>query len=182
MGGPSAAIVVEELADLGVQTVIRLGTCGAVGAGVAVLDLVISTAAVPLDGTTAQYLHGRPFAPVADVSVTNAIVVACRTIDRPVHTGLTMSQDAFYLQSEDWQTWQSHGVLAVEMETATIFTVSLHRGLRAGAICLAVDRVDDRATWASDEAIAAASEDLITVGLAAAALLARESPPMGPLS
>lgn len=181
IGGPSAAIVVEELADLGVRTVIRLGTCGAIGAAVGVLDLVIATAAVPLDGTTAQYLRGRPFAPVADLGVTNALVEASRAVARQTHSGLMMSQDAFYLQDEHWEQWRARGVLAVEMEAATIFTVALYRGLRAGAICLVVDQVADRSSWADEKAIREASADLIAVGLAAAANLARESPAATPL-
>jgi purine-nucleoside phosphorylase len=173
MGGPSAAIVVEELASLGVNTVIRLGTCGAVGPNVKVLDLVVATAAVPADGTTRQYLDGEPFAPVADLAVANALVDACRSLGRPFHTGIVMSQDAFYLQDRDWERWRDRGVLAVEMETSTVFTLALLRRLRAGAVCLAVDDIADRSTWASEEAISAATTDLITAGLAAAHRLSR---------
>lgn len=167
MGGPSAAIVVEELADLGVRTVIRLGTCGAIAPSVAVLDLVIATAAVGADGTTRQYTGGEPFAPVADFAVTRALFESGESVSRPVHAGLLVSQDAFYRQPESWEAWRRRGVLAVEMEAAAIFTVALQRGLRAGTACLVVDRVDDRSSWASDDAIAEATADLIELGLAA---------------
>lgn len=172
MGGPSAAIVVEELADLGVRTVIRLGTCGAIAASVSVLDVVVASAAVGADGTTRQYLGGDPFAPVADFEVTSALVAASTELARPVHTGLLVSQDAFYRQPESWEAWRSRSVLAVEMEAAAIFTVALHRGLRAGSACLVVDAVADRSSWAADEAIAEATGDLIALGLGAVALLA----------
>ena len=173
MGGPSAAIVTEELAEVGVRTVIRLGTCGAVAEAVAVLDLAVATASVPLDGATRQYLQGEPFAPAADFAVTHALVAAGEATSRPVHVGLFMSSDAFYREETDWTRWRDRGVLAVEMEAATIFTVALHRGMRAGAICLVVDEVRDRSTWASDDAIQAATEDLIAVGLRAAVALSR---------
>lgn len=171
MGGPSAAIVVEELADLGVQTVIRLGTCGAIAPRIGVLDIVIATAAVGADGTSRQYVDGDAFAPAASFAVTRALVDALTSVTRTCHTGLLVSQDAFYRHPESWETWRRRGVLAVEMEAAAIFTVALHRGLRAGAACLVVDDVSDRTSWASDEAIAAATGDLIALGLGAAALL-----------
>lgn len=172
IGGPSAAIVVEELADLGVKSVIRLGTCGAVGADIGVLDLAIAIGAIPLDGATRQYVRGDPFAPVPDFDVTRALVDIARQLERRSHTGLFISEDAFYRQPDDWDTWQKRGVIAVEMEAATIFTVALQRRLRAGAACLVVDRVADRSSWASEEAIADAMSDLISLGLAAAQVLA----------
>lgn len=174
MGGPSAAIVVEELADLGASTVIRLGTCGAIGEGVGVLHLVISTAAVPLDGTVRQYVADAPYAPAPDFGVTRALVEAAKGVRRPVHVGLTMSHDAFYRQPESWETWRARRVLAVEMEAATIFTVAAMRGLRAGAACLVVDVVGDRESWASDEAIAGGTAELVTLGLEAAHALATD--------
>jgi purine-nucleoside phosphorylase len=173
MGGPSAAIVLEELATLGVKVVVRLGTCGAIGESVNVLDLVIATASVPLDGTTRQYTGGEPFAPVADFTVTRALVDAAGTTSRPVHIGLGMTNDVFYRQPETWPTWRSRGVIAVEMEAAALFTVALQRGIRAGAMYLAVDAVGDRATWSSDEAIATGTADLLAVGLAALPALTR---------
>jgi purine-nucleoside phosphorylase len=172
MGGPSAAIVVEELAMLGVTTVIRLGTCGGVADCAGVLDLAIATASVPLDGATRQYLKGDPYAPVADFAVTRVLAEAAAAIDRNTNCGLFVSEDAFYRQPDDWQLWRDRGVLAVEMEAATIFTVALHRGMRAGAACLVVDRVGDRDSWAADETIEAATVDLIRVGLEAAVRLA----------
>lgn len=172
MGGPSAAIVTEELAQLGVHTAIRLGTCGAVGDEAGVLDLAIATASVPLDGATRQYVGGDPFAPVADFAVTAALVAAAAATGRRSHAGLFVSEDAFYRQPDDWAKWRERGVIAVEMEAATIFTVALHRGMRAGAICLAVDRVGDRESWASDAEIDAGTADLIRAGLAAAKALA----------
>jgi purine-nucleoside phosphorylase len=173
MGGPSAAIVLEELAMLGVKVVVRLGTCGAIGEQVNVLDLVIATGSVPLDGTTRQYTDGEPFAPVADFGVTRALVDAAGAGSRPVHIGLGMTNDVFYRQPEIWPKWRSRGVIAVEMEASALFTVALQRGIRAGAMYLAVDAVGDRASWSSDEAISAGTADLLAAGLAALPALAR---------
>ncbi len=173
MGGPSAAIVVEELAMLGAKTLIRLGTCGGIGDGVGVVDLAIATASVPVEGTTPQYVDGAPFAPVADHRVTRTLVDASGAVGRTTHTGLFMTHDVFYQQGEDWERWRDRGVVAVEMEASIIFTVALLRGMRAGAVCLVVDRVADRDTWASDEQIAAGTEDLVRLGLEAGQALAK---------
>ncbi len=173
MGGPSAAIVVEELAQLGVRTVIRAGTCGAIGENVGVLDLVVATAAVPVDGTTRQYLGGDPFAPVGDLDVTNALRDAAESSGLRTHTGLIVSEDAFYRQASDWETWRDRGVLAVEMEAATIFTVALLRRLRAGCVCLVVNDTGVPGTWRPAHARAEAEEALIRTALRAAKVFAQ---------
>ncbi len=171
MGGPSAAIAVEELATLGAQVVIRAGTCGAIAGPLDVLDLVIATGAVPLDGTTRAYAGGAPFAPVADHEVVGALRTAAGAVARSAHVGLLASHDAFYLEHEDRVAWAERGVLALEMEAAAVFTVALRRRLRAGVVCLVVDRVGERDSWASDEAVAEATGDLIAVAIEAAAVL-----------
>lgn len=167
MGGPTAAIVTEELADLGVRTVIRAGTCGAVADALNVLDLAIATASVPMCGTTRQYLDGDPFAPVAAFAVTRALVDAAAAEDRATRAGLFISEDAFYQQGDRWERWRRRGVLAVEMEAAAIFTVALHRGLAAGCICLAVDRVGQHETWATDADIAEGEAAMLRIAFEA---------------
>ncbi len=168
MGGPSTAIVAEELADMGVTTMIRVGTCGAVADRVGVLDLAVATASVPMDGTTRQYVNGEPFAPVADFAVTRALVDAAAKAGRASHTGLFITEDAFYRQPSGWEAWRARGIIAIEMEAATLFTVALHRGVRAGCICLAVDRVGERESWATDADIAEGTRAMVEVALAAA--------------
>jgi purine-nucleoside phosphorylase len=169
-GSPSAAIVVEELADLGVRTVIRLGTCGAIAPSVDVLDIVIATAASPLEGTTRQYVAGIPFAPAADFAVVSSLVRAAAG-KRPFHVGGIVTQDAFYLEDAALNSWQALGVLATEMETSAIFTVSALRGMRAGSACLVVDRVNDPSTWVSESEQDVGIEDLMRIGLEAALAL-----------
>lgn len=172
MGGPAAAIVLEELAMLGVQTVIRAGTCGAIAGNVGVLDLVVATGAIPLGGTGAQYLTGRPFAPVADLAVTNALVDASHQSRVNWHAGLIASHDAFYREDDALEFWRGFGVLAAEMEAAAIFTVALHRGLKAGCVCLVVDRVGEAGTWVDDATLTQGAARLLEVAFRAALSLA----------
>jgi purine-nucleoside phosphorylase len=172
MGSPSAAIVMEELAELGVRTVLRLGTCGGIGPGVKVLDLVIAMASTPMDGTTRQYLDGLPFAPAANHEVVEALSAAARAGPRPFHVGTVVTQDAFYREEAAWERWAEFGVLATEMEISAIFTVAALRGMRAGAACAVLDLIRDRGTWVTDEDTQAVEEDLIDVGFRAAVVLA----------
>src|ERR671918_70649 len=88
MGTPSLSIVVEELLRLGVTRLLRVGACGGIAAGLKTGDLVIATAACPVDGATATYLHGEPYAPAADFALTRALVDAADETGTPVHTGL----------------------------------------------------------------------------------------------
>ena len=73
MGTPSAAIVVEELVRLGARVLVRVGTAGAASSDLAPGELIVAQGAVPLDGTTRQYLEGRPYAPVPDPEVFRAL-------------------------------------------------------------------------------------------------------------
>lgn len=174
MGGPSAALVLEELAQLGVRTAIRVGTCGSVGPDVGVLELVIATAAVPLDGTSRAYSDGDPIAPVADFTITRTLAEEASRMDRTHHVGLIATHDAFYHQADAIEAWRARGVLAVEMEAAALFTVAPLRNVRMGAICLTVDSVGVEGTWQTDESIAKGTDDLVEVALRTAARLAPE--------
>lgn len=168
MGGPSAAIVVEELHQLGVRTVIRAGTCGALGPPVTALDLVVATAAVPLDGTSRQYLGGDPFAPAPDFALTARLVAEARASGQPVHAGLIASHDAFYEEAADAAKWRARGVLAVEMEASAIFTVALLRGMRAACVCLVVNDTTRPGTWIAEETRADAEAAMLHAALRAA--------------
>ncbi|HYM14402.1 MAG TPA: purine-nucleoside phosphorylase, partial [Dehalococcoidia bacterium] len=108
MGCPSAAIVCEELAALGARTLIRLGTCGAVQPDVHATDLVITTAACPLDGTTAAYMDGDRYAPAATFGVVRALVDAAERSGRRYHVGVIATEDALYHVREQWlERWQA---------------------------------------------------------------------------
>ena len=171
MGAPSAAIVVEELAMLGATTVIRIGTCGGAGADVHPSDLVIATAACPLDGTTRQYLGGDAYAPAASFEVVRALVDATGAADIRHHVGLIATVDALYSVTPGWsETWAARGVLAQEMEASAVFTVAALRGLQAGCILVASNSAGQHERLSDDELLPAVDQ-MIHVALEAAVAL-----------
>ncbi len=148
IGGPSTSIAVEELAQLGVRTFLRVGTTGAIQPGIAPGDVIVSTGAVRLDGAS---LHFAPmeFPAVADFECTTALVAAAKAAGVEPHVGVTASSDTFYPGQERYDTysgrvterfrgsmaeWQAMGVLNYEMESATLFTMCATQGLRAGCV------------------------------------------------
>ncbi len=137
IGCPSAAIAVEELARIGAETFIRVGTTGALQRRVEVGDIVIATAAVRADGASRIYAPIE-FPAVADFNVTAALLQAAEKSKRKIHFGLVLSTDAFYGNDENLKRWSKFNVLSVEMESSVIFTIATLKKLRAGSI-LAVD-------------------------------------------
>ena len=147
MGTPSLSIVVEELLRLGAQRLIRVGTCGGIGQGIRRGDLVIATAACPVDGATATYLHGEPYAPAASFSVTRALVDAAEAAGVPAKTGVVASVDVFYNTDADYaERWRNRGVLAFEMEAAALFYLAARSGAQAGCALTVSDVLGPEAT------------------------------------
>ncbi|PSQ14487.1 uridine phosphorylase [Halobacteriales archaeon QS_7_68_65] len=135
IGCPSAAIAVEELANVGVESLIRVGTTGALQADIEVGDVVVATGAAKDEGTTGRYERDTLPA-VPDYDVLSGLVAAAETRSEPVHVGPIASDDAFYAETDEYvAAWERAGVLAVEMEAAAIFTLARRKGLRAGALC-----------------------------------------------
>ncbi|WP_107850540.1 uridine phosphorylase [Oceanimonas marisflavi] len=148
IGGPSTSIAVEELAQLGVRTFLRVGTTGAIQPGVEVGDIIVTTGAVRLDGASSHFAPPE-FPAVADFDCTCALVDAAREQGVAPHVGITASSDTFYPGQERYDThsarmlrrfqgsmkeWQSMGVLNYEMESATLFTMCSSQGLKAGCV------------------------------------------------
>ncbi|MBD2821033.1 uridine phosphorylase [Xenorhabdus sp. 42] len=148
IGGPSTSIAVEELAQLGVRTFLRIGTTGAIQPHINVGDILVTTAAVRLDGAS---LHFAPmeFPAVADFACTNALYEAAKLSGSKTHVGITASSDTFYPGQERYDTysgrvvrrfqgsmkeWQEMGVMNFEMESATLLTMCASQGLRAGMV------------------------------------------------
>ncbi|SDH78249.1 uridine phosphorylase [Vibrio xiamenensis] len=148
IGGPSTSIAVEELAQLGVRTFLRVGTTGAIQPHVNVGDMIVTTGSVRLDGAS---LHFAPmeFPAVADFAVATAMKEAVEEAGAGVHMGVTASSDTFYPGQERYDTfsgrvvrrfqgsmkeWQEMGVLNFEMESATLLTMCASSGLRAGCV------------------------------------------------
>jgi uridine phosphorylase len=135
IGAPSTAIAVEELSAVGVETFLRVGTTGALQAGIETGDMVIANGAAKDEGTTRRY-EAETLPAVADYRVLSALVDAAEARDEAVHVGPVTTNDAFYAESADYvDAWEAAGVLSVEMEAAAIFTLARRKGLRAGAIC-----------------------------------------------
>lgn len=149
MGGPSTAIGVEELAALGVHTLIRVGTCGGMQMDVLPGELVIVNGAIRQEGTSREYLPIE-FPAIADFSVIIALKNAAEDLNASYHIGVAQCKDSFYGQhspermpvADDlkfkWSAWIQGGAVASEMETAALYTVSSVLRLRAGAIMLCV--------------------------------------------
>src|SRR5918996_447286 len=132
MGTPSLSIVAEELLRLGAKRLIRVGTCGGIAKGLKTGDLVIATAACPVDGATTTYLHGEAYAPAADFALTRALVDGAAAAGVEARTGLVASVDVFYNTDDDYaQRWRARGVLAFEMEASVLFLLAARAGARA---------------------------------------------------
>lgn len=149
IGAPATAIVTEELIELGVENLVRIGSCGAMSALVKPGDLVLSTGAIRDEGTSGAYLPPEVPA-LPDFDLLTALVAAARKEAAVAcHVGLTHCKDAYYSEDpartldEDaarrrWATLARAGALATEMEAAALFAVAQVRGARAGAILVSV--------------------------------------------
>lgn len=134
IGGPSAAIAMEELARIGADTFIRVGSAGARQKNIPIGSTVAITAAIRGDGTSRSYLPIE-FPAVADLRVTNAIVQAMERLYGNAYYGVAYSRDAFYVQNPELnKQFLDAGVVASEMECATLFVVAAARGLACGAV------------------------------------------------
>jgi purine-nucleoside phosphorylase len=141
------SIVVEELIRLGAKRLIRVGTCGGIAKGLRTGELVIATAACPVDGATATYLHGEPYALAADFELTRALVEAAAAADLTARTGLVASVDVFYNTDPDYaQRWRDRGVLAFEMEASALFYLAARDGVQAACALTVSDVLGDDVT------------------------------------
>jgi uridine phosphorylase len=135
IGAPSAGIAVEELDRVGVETVIRVGTCGALQRGIDIGDMIVATGAAKDEGTTKRY-ENETLPAVPHHEVLSELVSVSEARDETVHVGPIATDDAFYAETEEYvENWERAGMLAVEMEAAALFTLARRKGMRAGAIC-----------------------------------------------
>lgn len=149
IGGPSAAIAMEELYRCGADTFVRIGTCGGMQPEVKSGEVVIATGAIRMEGTSREFAP-MEFPAVADLTVTNALVDAAKQKGYPFHAGVVQCKDSFYGQHEPetkpvsyelinkWEAWKRLGCLASEMESAALFVVASYLHVRAGSCFLVV--------------------------------------------
>jgi DeoD family purine-nucleoside phosphorylase len=170
MGTPSMAIVVEELLRLGVRRLIRVGTCGGIAPGLKTGELVVATAACPVDGATRTYLHGEAYAPAADFGLTHALVHAAEEAGIPARPGLVASVDVFYNTDSDYASrWRERGVLAFEMEASVLFYLAARAGRQSACLLVVSDVLSEEVTseesYVSADELAAAVDRMTEVAL-----------------
>jgi DeoD family purine-nucleoside phosphorylase len=166
MGCPSAAIVTEELIELGARNLVRVGTCGGYHRDLRLGDLIIATAATPQDGTVSSITRGVPYAPAAHFDIVHAAHHAAESAGRRTFVGPIVSSDLFYDPQEDPATfWSKLGVLAVEMEAAAIFTLCAMRGVRAGCLLTVSDTIGMEVVRISDEGLQRAVDNMMALAL-----------------
>jgi len=156
MGGPSAAIVIAELAELGARRLVRVGTCGALDRRLALGELVLVSSAIPEDGTSRALGASRPLAPDPQLAAALRLAAGGRAPAGPV-----VSTDLFYDGADDReQRWLRAGALAVEMEAATLFALAARRGLRAACLLVVSDLLHPERVRIEADALAAAEARL----------------------
>ena len=184
IGGPSASIAMEELANLGVHTFVRVGTCGGIDLDVRSGDVVVATGAVRMEGTSREYAPIE-WPAVPDLTVTCALVQAAKELGFPYKTGVVQCKDSFYGQhsparmpvsyelEQKWEAWKRLGVLASEMESAALFTVAAARRVRCGS-CFHVIWNQEREKAGLDQTENDDTSSAIQVGVAALKLLIQQ--------
>ncbi len=159
IGGPSASIAIEELARIGGKYFVRVGSAGGRQEEVPIGSLTIATSAYRGDGTSREYAP-IAFPAVADITITNALINACKRLSYPYYAGVVYSRDAYYVQDEKLnQFLKTAGVVAAEQECATIFVVGAVRRLHVGAIL-----ATDSNIWLKDQPSATEKERLFSKG------------------
>ncbi len=149
IGGPSAAIAMEELTNIGAKNFIRVGTCGGMDINVKGGDIVIATGAIRMEGTSKEYAPIE-FPAVANLDIINALVSAAKQLSYDYHTGIVQCKDSFYGQhspdrmpvsyelQNKWEAWKRLGCLASEMESAALFIVASALKVKVGSVFLTV--------------------------------------------
>lgn len=167
MGGPSAAIVLHELVELGVRRAIRVGTCGALSDDLRLGDLVVAREAICADGTSRALGAGE--LAHADRALTAAVAMQAGKHPRPAHAGRIVSTDVFYdSDNQRNRAWATAGALAVEMEAAALLTLGASLGVSVACVLAVSDllagdgdgagvRIDDHELMQAVERMGAAA-------------------------
>ena len=149
IGGPSAAIALEELVKVGARKFIRVGTCGGMDINVKGGDIVIPTGAIRMEGTSKEYAPIE-FPAVASFDIVEKLVQAAKNAGKPYHVGVVQCKDSFYGQHSPalmpvnyelinkWNAWLKLGCLASEMESAALFTVAAYLHVKVGSVFLVI--------------------------------------------
>ena len=186
IGGPSAAIAMEELVALGAHTFLRIGTCGGMQPELVAGALIIPTGAIRMEGTSQEYMP-LAFPAVPDFGLTEHLVCAARAAAYDYHTGVVQCKDSFYGQHspetmpvaptllQNWQAWKAAGTLASEMESAALFTVAAARHVRCATILQMLWNQERQAVVRDKEHAASDMTHAIEVAVAAMRAVIREN-------
>ena len=163
MGGVSVGIALEELKNIGVKAAIRIGSCGALQEVIKIGDLILCEGAVREDGTSKTYVKTE-YPAVADAEFLACVVEAAKEREYPYHLGIAHSHESFYHDEADEiaEYWSKKGCLGADCETATLYTVSRLRHMKAASI------LNNVVVWGEDTADSIGSfsegEDMSYVG------------------
>ncbi|MEI6667152.1 MAG: uridine phosphorylase [Acidobacteriota bacterium] len=187
IGGPSASIAIDELAQLGIRTFLRVGTTGAIQADVEVGTVIVTTGAVRLDGASTHYAPIE-YPAVADYEVVRAAIEAARELGVPYRVGVSASCDTFYPGQERHDSfsgyvprrfqgateeWRRLHVLNYEMESSTVLTLCAAMGLRGGCVAgVVVNR--ERGEAVTKEGLEQGESHAVAVAVGAIARLVRQ--------
>ena len=135
MGGVSVGIALEELHNIGVKAVIRIGSAGALQEGIRIGDLILCEGAVREDGTSKTYVKTE-YPAVADAEFLACVVEAAKEREYPYHLGIAHSHESFYHDEADEiaEYWSKKGCLGADCETAPLYTVARLRNMKAASI------------------------------------------------
>ncbi len=153
MGQPSLSIYVNELfRDYGVKRIMRIGSCGSLQRDVKIRDIVVAMSASTDSSMNDITFRGMHFAPTAHWGLFARAERAAEKLGIPFHGGNILSSDIFYNNDpEEWKIWSSHGVLAVEMETAALYTLAAKYGREALTILTVSDSLVTGEATTSEE-------------------------------
>lgn len=184
IGGPSAAIAIEELVKAGADTFIRVGTCGGMQTDIVGGDLVIATGAIRNEGTSKEYAPIE-YPAVADFNIVNALVNGANIKKRKYHVGVVQCKDSFYGQhspdlmpvsyelNQKWNAWLRLGCKASEMESAALFVVGDYLRARVGSIFVVVAN-QEREKLGLDNPVVHDTNGAIEVAIEAIRLLIKQ--------
>ena len=142
MGCPTATIVAEELIQLGVKRLLRVGTCGGLQPQFALGDIVVAISAVPADSTAMHLVGNEPHCPTATWELVHGAVHVAKELGQKISVGPVVSSDLFYNPDKgQYDRWSQRGVLGVEMEAPALLTLAALRGVQAGCILTVSDIV-----------------------------------------
>lgn len=153
MGMPSLSIYVNELiSSYGVQNLIRVGTCGGMQPDVKIRDIILAMSSSSNSNLNRMRFRGLDYAPTASFKLFRRALEAAERMGAPVKAGGILSSDSFYdSDPEIWKLWASYGVLAVEMETAELYTLAARFGVHALSILTVSDSLVTGEATSADE-------------------------------